>query len=105
MNIGDWPPLNVELLLAMLPRMRKTDRPSRSVVRLGAHRFKTGEAVYLTRAGGECYYARIVSSDDDVWLSLDINLRTAGLTLIAYYWRRHICPSRANSNNLNDPNP
>ena len=91
MKIGDWPPLNLPFLLSMWPRMRKASRPRSSLVRVGAHRFKTGEVIYLTRDGDGYYYARVVRGEGDTWLSWKATLWNALLALKSYYLHRVGC--------------
>ena len=88
MTIGDWPALNMDMLTWMLPRMRNTGRPTVNLNRLAAHRFATGECVYLTRDGAGRYYVRVMRGGRERWLVWETSLSGAVSLLFAYWWRR-----------------
>ncbi len=86
MTIGDWPALNMDMLTAMLPRMRATGRPTVWLKRLGARRFPTGECVYSMRDWEGRYYVRVVRGEREEWLGWEMTLRGTVSLLIAF-WR------------------
>ena len=88
MTIGDWPALNMDTLSWMLPRMRDTGRPTVNLKRLAAHRFPTGECVYLTRDGAGRYYVRVMRGGRERWLVWQKSLSGAVSMLFAFWWRR-----------------
>ncbi len=56
--------------------------------RLGAHRFPTGESVYLMRDGEGRYYVRVVRGGRERWLVWEMTLGGAVSQLFAFWWRR-----------------
>ncbi len=89
MAIGDWPALNMDTLTWMLPRMRDTGRPTVKLNRLAAHRFPTGESVYLTRDGAGRHYVRVMRGGGrEKWLVWEATLSGGISLLFAFFWRR-----------------